>query len=112
MSAGPLGQQAITVQESQLGGRRFAGTFKGGMCLEYLTLTFFLPMIASLLRRLLMTLFGFLTTERKYNTSCVNYEGKYARGTLFCQFVLSIFLFCFISPQILDHKKIPIEEAA
>ncbi len=49
MSAGLLGQQAITVQESQLGGRRLVGTSKGGMCFEYLTLTFFLPMTPSFL---------------------------------------------------------------
>ncbi len=44
MSAGPLGQHAITVQESQLGDRRFAGTFKAGMCFEYFTLLVFLAM--------------------------------------------------------------------
>jgi len=44
MSAGPLGQHAITVQESQLGARRFAGTSKAGMCFEYFTLLLFFAM--------------------------------------------------------------------
>jgi hypothetical protein len=49
MSSGPFGQQAITVQESQLGGLRFAGTFMAGMCFEYLTFAFFLTMASSFL---------------------------------------------------------------
>jgi hypothetical protein len=48
MSDGPLGQQAMTVQESQLGGRRLAGTFIAGMCFEYFTFTSFLGMVSSL----------------------------------------------------------------
>jgi hypothetical protein len=49
MSSGPFGQQAITVQESQLGGLRFAGTFMAGMCFEYLILAPFLIMASSFL---------------------------------------------------------------
>jgi hypothetical protein len=49
MSSGPFGQQAITVQESQLGGLRFAGTFMAGMCFEYLILALFLIMASSFL---------------------------------------------------------------
>jgi hypothetical protein len=49
ISSGPLGQQAITVQESQLGGRRFAGTFMAGMCFEYLIFVLFLIMASPFL---------------------------------------------------------------
>jgi hypothetical protein len=49
MSSGPFGQQAITVQESQLGGLRFAGTLRAGMCFEYLILALFLTMASSFL---------------------------------------------------------------
>jgi len=50
MSSGPFGQQAITVQESQLGGWRFSGTFKAGMCFEYLIFTFFFFMVSPFFR--------------------------------------------------------------